>query len=98
MVSQQRVELAEDVGERIGVAEIEDELVAPEHRFVALGDQRPVRMVPVQVAVGVDHLGFDPDPELHAQAGDMVDQRPEAIWVDVGGNDPVAEAGGVVSS
>ena len=67
VVAEQRVEAAEHLGEGVGVGEVEHELVAAEHRLVAGVDQRPVRMGAVEVAVGVDHLRLDPDPELHAE-------------------------------
>ncbi len=62
-----------------------------EHRLVAVGRQRPIGVRPVQVAVGVDHLGFDPDAEVHAQRADMVDQRIEPVGMCVRRHDPVAE-------
>ena len=67
MIAEQCVEVAEDEVERLAVAEVEHELLAAEHRVVALGDERPVRMRTEHVAVGVDHLRFDPDAELHAE-------------------------------
>ena len=45
-----------DVFERLRSTEIEDELVAAEHRVVAVGGERPLRMGSEQVAVRVDHL------------------------------------------
>ena len=89
--------MAEDVGERVRPTQIEDELVAAEHRLVAIRGQRPVGMGPVQLAVGVDHLGLDPDAELHAEAGDVLDQRRQTLRVHVGRHDPVAEARRVVA-
>ena len=67
VVAEQRVEATEHLGVGIGVGEVEHELVAGEHRLVAGVDQRPLRVGAVEVAVGVDHLRLDPDPELHAE-------------------------------
>ena len=64
------------VGARSG--EVEHELVAGEDGFVAVGRQRPVRVGAIEVAVGVDHLRLDPDAELHAETGDVIDQGAEA--------------------
>ena len=47
----------------------------PSDRLVAGGGERPLRMGAVEVAVGVDHLGLDPDAELHAEAADVLDER-----------------------
>ena len=93
VVAQQRVELTEHVVVRLGAAEVEHELVAAEHGLVALGRQRPLGVGAVQVAVGVDHLRLDPDPEVHAQTANVVDQRSEARRVGVGRDHPVAEPG-----
>ena len=68
VVAEQGVELAEHVLEGAGLGEIEHELVAPEHRLVAVGHERPLGVGAVQVAVRVDHLRFDPDTEVHARA------------------------------
>jgi glycerol kinase len=38
----------------------------------------------VKVTVGVDHFGFDPEAEFHAQGVYMADQRREALRVDGG--------------
>jgi hypothetical protein len=98
VIAQQCVELAEDVCERVGVGEVEHELVATEHRLVAVGRQRPVGVCPVQVTVGVDHLRLDPDPELHSEAGDVVDQRHQTRRGTRRRHPPVAEPGRVVAS
>ena len=84
MIAQQRIELAEDVVERFVIAEIEYQLMARQHRFVAVGRQRPFWVCSIQVAVGVDHFWFDPDSELHPQSGHVVDQRLESVGVGVG--------------
>ena len=97
MVAEERVELAEHVVVRARSGEVEDELVASEDGFVAVGRQRPVRVGAVEVAVGVDHLRFDPDAELHAETGDVIDQRAEAQRVGVGGDDPIAQSRRVVA-
>ncbi len=75
VVREQGVEQTEHVGERLRPTEVEHELVAAEHRLVPIGRERPVGVVAEQVTVRVDHLGLDPDPELHPEPGDVVDQR-----------------------
>ncbi len=98
VIGEECVELAEHVGERLGARKVEHQLVAPEHRFVSLGGERPVRMRAVQLAVGVDHLRLDPDPELQTQAGDVLDQRRQPVGVRIGRHHPIAQARGVVAS
>ena len=68
VIAKQRVEVGLDECERVGVAEVEHQLLTAEHRFVPFAGQRPVGVRTEDVAVGVDHLGLDPDPELHAEA------------------------------
>ena len=58
----------------------------------------PLRVRAGEVGVGVDHLGLEPQPELHAQLADAVDERVQAVGPDVGGDDPVAEARAVVAA
>ena len=96
VVGEQTVELAEHVVERTGVGEVEHQLVAAEHRFVAGRGERPLGVRPVHVAVGVHHLRLDPDAELHAQPGDVVDQRCEPRGIHVGRHPPVAEPRAIV--
>ena len=39
----------------------------------------PVGMLGEQVGVGIHHLRFHPDPEVHAQFADPGDQRSQAV-------------------
>ena len=71
-----------------------------EHVLVPVGSgnrspagEDPVGVGAEEVGVGVDHLGLEPEPELHAQAADVVDQRGEALGPDRLVDPPVAEAG-----
>ena len=52
-------------------------------------------MGPDRVGVDVDHLGLDPQAELHAQPAHVVDQGVQTVRPHVGVDGPVAEAGGV---
>ena len=60
--------------------------------------QDPLGMGPGGVGVDVDHLGLDPQAELHAGPGHVVDERVQAVGPDVGVDGPVAEPGGVVAA
>jgi hypothetical protein len=48
------------------------------------------------VGVEVDHLGFEPQPELHAETGDLVDQGVPPARPDLRRDRPVAETRAVV--
>ncbi len=56
----------------------------------------PIRMLAVKIAVGVDHLRFNPQSEIQARAVYVIDQRfqplRELLWIRV----PIAEARPVV--
>ena len=51
-----------------------------------------------EVAVGVDHLGLDPESELHAERADVIDERVQPVRPDLPVHGPVAEARGVVAA
>ena len=66
------------------------------HRIVMGIGESPIGMGAKELRVRADHLRFDPQAELHAEASDMGDERVEA-----GGplhriDDPVAERPPVV--
>ena len=63
-------------------------------QLVARGHD-PFRMPPGEVAVEVDHLGLEPQPELHALRPHVVHERMQAVRPHVGRDDPVAEPGPV---
>ena len=58
----------------------------------------PVRVLAGDVGVQVDHLRLHPQPELHAVAGDGVDQRREALGPQALVDVPVAQAGVIVAA
>jgi hypothetical protein len=58
--------------------------------------QHPVGMRAVKVAVGVHHLGLEPQAEGHAQLVDMGDQRMQPLGPFAPVHRPVAQAGRVV--
>ncbi len=97
VIAEQGVELTEHVGERVGVGQVQHQLVASQDRLVPRRRQRPLGVLAVQVAVGVHHLGLDPDAELHPQIAHVVDDRRQPVRVHLGRDPPVAEAAGVVA-
>ena len=71
---EQRVQARGDVGVRLRVREVEHLLLPRGRRQRHPAAQDPVRMLPREVAVGVDHLGLDPQAELHAEVAHVVDR------------------------
>ena len=67
---EQCVEPVEEVLLRVGVREVEHLLLAGGDGQLVAAAEDPVGVVAGEVAVEVDHLGFDPEPELHAEAAD----------------------------
>ncbi len=59
--------------------EIEHELIASLASRPASEMKYPVRMVAVQVAVWIDHLGLNPQAEVHAKRVHPVDQGLQAM-------------------
>ena len=98
MSAQHVVEPVTKVGPHVGFREVEDELVALERGHPPAGRQDPVRVGPVQVRVRVHHLGLEPQPELHPESLDVLDQGVQTIGPHVLVNPPVAEPRVVVAS
>jgi hypothetical protein len=53
---------------------------------------------PGEIGVGADHLGLDPQPELHVEAPYVVDERVQAVRPHLLVDVPVPQAGGVTAS
>ena len=97
--AQQCVELGENALGDLRPGQIEDELMARGPQRSALDMQHGVGMGAIQVAVRIDHLRLDPEPELQAHAGDRVDQRTQAMRIFFRVGPPVAEArAGIVAA
>ena len=61
-----------------------------------LATQRPIGVGAVDVAVGVDHLGLEPDSEGHAEVVDVVDQGTEAVGIFARIDLPIGQAARVI--
>src|SRR5687768_3664156 len=59
------VERVDDVILHLRAAEVENELAAPGGWRAALEMQGPFGVHAVEIGVRIDHLGLDPEPELH---------------------------------
>ena len=52
----------------------------------------------IEVAVGVDHFGFEPQAEFHAKPSHMVDQWTKSIGIDIPRNRPVTQTRTVMAA
>ena len=59
--------------------------------------QDPLRVGAGQLGVDIDHLRLEPQAELHAQGVDVLHEGLQAAGPGLGGDAPVAQAGGVVA-
>ncbi len=87
-----------DVGVGVRVLEVEHLLVSPRRRQLAPAPEQPVRMGAGQVGVLVDHLGLDPQTELHAERADVVDERVQPVGPAVPIDGPVSQGLRVVGA
>ena len=88
-------DLFKHVREGVRIRQIEHLLVAMRQRQATGGLQHPVGVLAVQVGVGVDHLRFEPQTELHPVVVNGVGERLQAVRPDAAVDPPVAQSGGV---
>jgi hypothetical protein len=55
---------------------VEDQLISTFRPGTILKMNDPIRMLSVEIAIGIDHFGFNPQPESHSQAIDIINQGP----------------------
>ena len=96
MIAQDGINALEQIFGNFGPRDVENILVAERDVINALDLHRPIGMGAIQIAVGIDHFGFEPDAHFHAEAGDMVNQRLQAIGIHRVGYSPVAESRAVM--
>ena len=72
--------------------EVKHELMSGAVRAASRDHERPVRMLPVEITVFIDHLRLDPDPELQAHVIDLPDQLAQAAAQFLFIHFPVAQA------
>ena len=73
---------------------VQHQLLTP--LYLVLRAQNPIGVGAVEVTIARDHLGLEPEAEMHPQALNMVDQRGQPLGVFARINDPVAQTAGVV--
>ena len=86
------------LGVRRLVLQVQHLLRPPLQRQVVAAAQDALGMGPGGVGVDVDHLGLDPQAELHAEPAHVVDERVQALGPHVGVDGPVAEPGRVAAA
>ena len=94
---QHRADLLEDVLAHLGPGQVEHQLVALEQRHPVAGREDPVGVLAEEVGVRVDHLGLEPEAELHAEPVDVLHQGSEALGPDGRVHPPVTESETVVA-
>ena len=62
-----RAHLIVDVLPHLRPGQVQHQLVAVQLRHPITGRQHPVGVSAIQLGVGIDHLGLEPEPELHAE-------------------------------
>jgi hypothetical protein len=82
VLADQGVQALEDVVVGARAGEVQHLLGADVVRPAAAGGQDPLGVGTGQVGVRVDHLRLHPQPELHAEPADVVDQRVQALRPD----------------
>ena len=88
----------EHVGERVRVREVEDVLPSRRQGHPGSRPHHPLGMRSHQVRVEVDHLGLEPETELHPETLDVLDQWPETLRPHRGRDLPVTEPPVVVAA
>ncbi len=96
VLAHEREEAVQHVGVRLRVGQVERALEPP-------GRRRPVTEHPVRVGagecrVGADHLGLDPQAEVHPARVDELDERVQALGPDDGIDRPVPQRPAVVAA
>ena len=69
----------QDVVVRLGDPQIEHLLVPRRHRCAAAGRHDPLRMLPREVGIEVDHFRFEPQAEFHAERTHVIDDRVQTV-------------------
>jgi hypothetical protein len=98
VLGDERVEPGEQVLRDLRVPDVEHLLVAPLPRAAPDRTEHPIRMGAGEVGVEVHHLRLDPEPDLHAELADDVEQRMESVGPHLLVDVPVPETGGVVAA
>lgn len=71
----QGIETFQQMGHHFRAAKVQHQLAAAFGARTGRVVQHPVGMSPVEVGVGVDHLGLHPKTKGHAERVDMIGQR-----------------------
>ena len=80
------------------VGQVDNLLLACFARPVRHRAEDPFGMRSCSLRIHVDHLGFNPEPELHPLSMHGVHQWMKTVRPHVRRNDPVAQSGGVIAA
>ena len=69
----------DDIVPHLRLCQVEKQLVSPVYRVAPRLRQRPIRVGAVQVAVGIDGLRLEPEPEFHPQLCELSRQPGKAV-------------------
>ena len=95
---QDRAHLPEDVIVGAGDRQVEHLLVPGADREPSAGLHDPLWVGPGEIGILVHHLGLEPQPELHPEPANPVDQRVKPVRPDLGAHHPVTQPGAVVAA
>ena len=84
-----------DVGVAVRQTEIDHLLESRLDREPISGGHHPLRVLPGRVGVQIDHLGLEPQTELHAEFCHFVYEWMQAIRPDFGGHRPVSKTSAI---
>ena len=90
------IEEAEDIFLDVVAGDIEDHLRAQFAARAAGEIDHPIGMGAVQIAIGVDHFGLNPESEIHFEVVDAINQGLQPLGKLLRVDGPIAEAGVVV--
>src|ERR1051326_962539 len=92
------VEHAENMFRNVLASHVQHQLIAQLAAWTAWKIHDPVRVSAIQIAVGVDHLGLDPQSKIHAEVVHVIDQGREAVRKLLRVDEPIAQSGAIVVS
>ena len=75
MLAEQFVDMVEQVITDLRPGQVEHILAAKRHLLDPVRLQDPIRVIAIELAVGIDHFWLEPETELQIKSGDMFHQR-----------------------
>jgi hypothetical protein len=91
-------DLGEEIIEGLFVRKVENEFMTPERLSSLMYCEHPLRMSPIEIRIGIDHLSFEPETELHSLGADVICDGSKTLRPDLRRNSPITEATSITSS